>query len=153
HRLELGMAAEEMLARVRAALRLEVLVLAVDALLHRLAEQALVVAGEQRIPTIAPEHLDHVPAGALISGLELLDDLAVAAHRAVEPLEVAVDHEDQVVEGLAHGHRDRAHRLRLVRLAVAQEAPDLAILCGQDAARLEVAHEARLVDRHHGPEA
>ena len=34
-------------------------------------------------------------------GFEFLDDLAVAAHRAVEPLQVAVDDEDQVVELLA----------------------------------------------------
>src|SRR5437868_3005812 len=41
HRLELGVLAEEMLARVGPALGLEVLVLAVDALLHHPAQQAL----------------------------------------------------------------------------------------------------------------
>jgi hypothetical protein len=45
-------------------------------------------------------------------------------------LEVAVDDEDQIVEPLAHGHRNGAHRLGLIGLAVAQEAPDLAILRG-----------------------
>ena len=49
----------------------------------------------------APDHLDHVPAGAAEIGFQLLDDLAVAAHRAVEALQVAVDDEDQVVEPLA----------------------------------------------------
>ena len=153
HRLELGIAPEEVLARVRAALRLERLILAVDALFHRLAEQPVLVAREQRIPARAPDDFDDVPARALIRGLELLDDLAVAAHRTVEALQVAVDHEDQVVELLAHRHRDRAHRLGLVRLAVAEEAPDLAVLRRQDAAVLEIAHEARLVDRHHRAEA
>ena len=57
---------------------------------------------------------------------QLLDDLAVAAHRAVEPLQVAVDDEDQVVELLAAGQRDGAQALGLVGLAVAQERPDLA---------------------------
>jgi len=33
--------------------------------------------------------------------LELLDDLAVAAHGTIEALQVAVDDEDQVVEFLA----------------------------------------------------
>jgi hypothetical protein len=56
---------------------------------------------------------------------EFLDDLAVAAHRAVEPLEVAVDDEDQVVELLARRQADGAERLRLVGLAVAEERPDL----------------------------
>ncbi len=153
HGLELGIAAEEMLARVRAALRLERLILAVDAFFHRLAQKPLLVAREQRIPARAPNDLDDVPARTLIRGLELLDDLAVATHRPVEALQVAVDHEDQVVELLAHRHRDRAHRLRLVRLAVAEETPNLAVLGGQDAAVLEIAHEAGLVDRHHRAEA
>ena len=68
--------------------------------------------------------LMHVPAGAAEGGFQLLDDLAVAAHRAVEALQVAVDDEDQVVEPLARGQRDGAERLRLVGLAVAEEAPD-----------------------------
>jgi hypothetical protein len=33
--------------------------------------------------------------------LQLVDDAAVAAHRAVQPLQVAVDHPDQVVQLLA----------------------------------------------------
>src|SRR5690606_41071090 len=55
HCLELGMPAEEVLARVRAPLRLERLVLAVDALLHRAAQDALLVLREQPIPAGAPE--------------------------------------------------------------------------------------------------
>ena len=92
----------------------------------RATQQAVVVGGEQRVPARAPDHLDHVPAGAAEVRLELLDDLAVAAHRAVEALQVAVDDEDQVVEVLAAGERDRAQRLGLVHLAVAQERPHLA---------------------------
>ena len=98
-------AAEEVLAHVGAVARLERLVLAVDALLHHLDQRAVGVGGQQRIPAAAPDHLDHVPAGAAEVGLELLDDLAVAAHRAVEALQVAVDDPDQVVEPLAAGQR------------------------------------------------
>ena len=58
---------------------------------------------------------------------EFLDDLAVAAHRTVEALQVAVDDEDQVVELFARRQRDRAERLRFVRLAVAEERPDLRV--------------------------
>ena len=82
--------------------------------------------GEQRIPVVAPDHLDDVPAGAAEGGLELLDDLAVAAHRPVEALQVAVDDPDQVVEVLARRERDGAQRLGLVGLAVAEERPDVA---------------------------
>ena len=107
-------------------------------------------SGSQCVPQI---DLDDVPAGAAEVALELLDDLAVAAHRAVEALQVAVDDEDQVVELLARGHADRAHRFGLVHLAVAAEAPDLAALGLGEAAILQVLHEARLVDRHQRAEA
>ena len=73
----------------------------------------------------APDHLDHVPARAAEDRLELLDDLAVAAHRTVEALQVAVDDEDQVVELLACRDRQAGHRLGLVHLAVADERPHL----------------------------
>ena len=71
-------------------------------------------------------HLDHVPAGAAEDRFQFLNDLAVAAHRTVETLQVAVDDEDQVVEPFARGQRDRAERFGFVHLAVAQEGPDFA---------------------------
>ena len=118
--------APEVLADVGARFDGVLLILAVDDLAHALDEQAVAILGEQRIPLAAPEHLDHVPAGAAERRFELLDDLAVAADRAVEPLQVAVDDEDQVVELLARRQRDRAERFGLVGLAVAEERPDLA---------------------------
>ena len=90
-------------------------------------QHAIGVALEERIPVAAPDALDDVPAGTAEDGLELLDDLTVAADRAVEPLEVAIDHEDQVVELFARGERNRAECLGLVGLAVAQKRPDLAV--------------------------
>ena len=101
HLEQLRVLAEEVLAHVGAVARLERLVLAVDGLLHAREQPALGVAREQLVPARAPDDLDHVPARAAEHGLELLDDLAVAAHRPVEPLQVAVDDEDQVVELLA----------------------------------------------------
>ena len=79
---QLGVGAEEVLAHVGAVARLERLVLAVDALVHAALEQPVVVGREQRVPLVAPDHLEHVPAGAAEDRLELVDDLAVAAHRA-----------------------------------------------------------------------
>jgi hypothetical protein len=124
---QLRVLAEEVLADVGAALDDVLLVLAVHHLAHALDQQPVVSAGQQGSQSLPQMHLDHVPAGAAEVALQLLDDLAVAAHRAVQPLQVAVDDEDQVVQLLARGQRDRAQRLRLVRLAVAQEGPDL---CG-----------------------
>ena len=61
----------------------------------------MAVTGKQRVPVGSPQHLDDVPARAGEQRLELLDDLAIAAHRAVEPLQVAVDDKNQIVELLA----------------------------------------------------
>ena len=153
HLEQLRVAAEEVLAHEGAVVGLHRLVVAVDDVHHHLAQDAVLVAREQRIPVAAPEQLDDVPARAAELALELLDDLAVAAHRAVEALQVAVDDEDQVVELLARGQADRAERLGLVHLAVAAEHPDLAVLGVGDAARMQVLQEARLVDRHQRAQA
>ena len=152
HRRRLRIPPEELLADVGAALRLEVLVFAVDAFLHELAQPPGRVLGQQLVPVRAPHHLDDVPAGAAEAALELLDDLAVAAHRPVEPLQVAVDDEDQVVELLAAGEADRAEALRLVHLAVAAEHPHVPALRVGEAARVQVLQEPRLVDGHDRPE-
>ncbi len=105
-----------------------------------------------RIPAPAPDHLDDVPAGAEEGGLQFLDDLAVAAHRSVQALQVAIDHEHQVVQAFAYRHGQLAHRLRLVHLAVAAEHPHLAVGGRGQATVLHVADEARLVDGHHWPQ-
>src|SRR5882762_5823704 len=99
------------------------------------------IAREKRIPARAPQYLDDVPAGAEEGGLELLNDLAVAAHRAIEPLQLAVDDENEVVEALAHRHGERAHRLRLVHLAVPEERPDFLVGWLHQPAVLQVAGE------------
>jgi hypothetical protein len=94
-------AVEEVLADVLAVVGAEGLVVAVEVWFIRWDQRAVAVGGEQRVPAAAPDDLDDVPAGAAEEGLELLDDLAVAAHRAVEALQVAVDDEVEVVELLA----------------------------------------------------
>src|SRR5262249_49194475 len=143
---QLGVLAEEVPADVVAALDGVLLVLAVDDLAHALHEQAAPVAGQQLVPVGAPDDLDAVPARAAEGGLQLLDDLAVAADGAVETLQVAVDDEDQVVEPLAGGQGEGPQRLRLVALAVAHEAPDVLVALFFQAAVLQVAVEAGLVD-------
>ena len=94
-----------MLANVSAVLGLEGLVLAVDGLHHPLFEDTLLVAQEQRVPLGSPDQLDDVPAGAAEGAFEFLDDLAVAAYRPVETLQVAVDDENQVV-AVSYTHLD-----------------------------------------------
>ena len=145
--LELRVLLEEMLARISTALGLEVLVLAIDGFHEGLQELAGLIRRDQRVPGTAPDHLDDVPARAAVGAFEFLDDLAVAAHGAIEPLQIAVDDEDQVVELLARGDADGAQRLRLVHLAVAAEAPHLARGGVGETAVMQILHQPRLVDR------
>ena len=126
HLAQAGVGAEEVLPDVGPGLDGQLLVLAVERRVHAVEQDAVDVPGQQRVPPRAPDHLDDVPAGAAEDRLELLDDLPVAADRAVEPLQVAVDDEDEVVEVLAAGHAEGADGLGLVHLAVAHEAPDAA---------------------------
>jgi hypothetical protein len=110
------------------------------------SNRPFLVGGQQRIPVRTPEHLDHVPAGAAKIAFQLLNDLAVAAHRAVQPLQVAVDDENQIVQILAGGQRNRAQRFRLVHFAVAAEAPDFAAFGIGQAPVVQVLHEPGLID-------
>src|SRR5690606_9878843 len=125
HLGQLRARAEEVLAHIGTVVGLVVLVVAVHGVFHALLQQAVVVAGQQRVPQAAPDDLDHVPVGATEVAFQLLDDLAVTAHRAVQALQVAVDHEDQVVELLTASQGNSAQGFGLVALAITQEAPDL----------------------------
>ena len=112
----------------------------------RLQEGAVGVAGEQVVPLAAPHHLDDVPAGTAEEALELLDDLAVAAHRSVEALQVAVDDEGEIVESFVRRHLQLAAALDLVHLAVAEEGPDVLVGGILDATVRQVLVRHRLVD-------
>ena len=114
---------EEVLLDVRATGDAELLELAAERVVHLLHEDAVHIAGEELVPLARPDDLDDVPARAAEDRLELLDDLAVATDRTAEPLQVAVDDEGQVVEALARRDVERAERLGLVGLAVAEECP------------------------------
>ena len=142
-----------MLANKGAVVRFKGLVLAVDRFFHAFEQDAVLVARDQRIPVRSPDHFDHVPPGAAKIRFQLLDDLAVAAHRTVETLQVAIDDKDQVVEAFAPGKRDRAERFRLVHFTVAHERPHLAALRLDNTAVFEIFHETRLVNRHQRPQA
>src|SRR6201999_1654057 len=112
-----------------------------------------VVALEELVPVRAPHYLDDVPARAAEHALEFVDDALVAAHRSVQPLQIAVDDKDEVVQLLARRHRDRTERIDFVRLAIANEGPHLSIGLGNQATAFEITHEACLVEGVEGPNA
>lgn len=101
-------AAEEVVADVGAVVGLVGLVVTVGRGVHQVHERAVAVGVQQGVPFAAPHDLDDVPASAAEERLQLLDDLAVAADRAVEALQVAVDDERQVVEALVGRDLDQA---------------------------------------------
>src|SRR6266480_1576199 len=102
-------AAEQVLPEVCSALDEEFLVLAVGDFSQTTHQQAVAVVLDEAVPIAAPNHLDHIPAGAAENRLQFLNDFAVAAYRTVEPLQVAVDHPDQVVELFTRSQRYRAY--------------------------------------------
>ncbi len=146
-------AAEEVLPDVGAVVGLVGLVVTVRGDVHEVDQRAVAVGVQQRVPLPAPDHLDHVPAGAAEERLQLLDDLAVAADRAVQPLQVAVDHEGQVVQTLVGGHVHQTARLGLVQLAVPEEGPHPLVGGVLDAPGVQVAVEPGLVDGVHRAQA
>ena len=153
HLAKARVGAEEVVADVRAVLDGVALELPVDGVVELVQQHAVVVVGEQFVPLRPEDDLDHVPAVAAEHGLELLDDLSVAAYRTIESLQVAVDNEHQVVELLATGQRERPERLRLVALAVAEEGPDAALAGVVDLAVLQVPVESGLIQRGKRAEA
>jgi hypothetical protein len=123
---EFGVLAEEVVAVEAPVLGGEGLHLAVNRLRKSLCQRAGQVAREEAVPVAAPDQFDDVPAGTGKQLFELVDDAAVAAHRAVQALQVAVDDPDHVVQAFARGQSQRAHGFGFVHLAVAEHAPDLA---------------------------
>ena len=146
-------AAKEMLAHVRARRNHELLVFAVYQLAHALDEQTLGVTLKYRVPLAAPEHFDDVPACAPKRRLQLLNDLAVAAHRSIKALQVAIHDKNQIVQLLTRSQRDRAKRLGFVRFAVAEERPNFRVRAGLQAAIFQIPVVARLINGHQRAEA
>ncbi len=87
-----------MFANIGAGHRRVLLILAIDHFAHPLHQQSAFVIVQQRIPVVPPDDLDDVPAGTAENALQFLDDLAVATDRAIQPLQIAVDHKDQIVQ-------------------------------------------------------
>ena len=136
-----------MLAVERAVICSEGLQLAVNGAAECIGQFTVGVACKQWVPVGAPQQLDHIPAGTTEQRLEFIDDMAVAAHRSVESLQIAVDDEYEVVEFLARGQRQRRQRFRFIHFAIAKHAPHLAVLHSHQSAMFKIAHEARLIHR------
>ena len=99
-------AVEEELAHVGTVVGAEGLEITIMRGVHQVDQGAVLVLFEQLIPFAAPDDLDHRPACSAEEGLQFLNDLGVATHRAVKALQVAVDHKRQVVQVVQGSHLD-----------------------------------------------
>mmetsp|Transcript_54040 Transcript_54040/g.116059 ORF Transcript_54040/g.116059 Transcript_54040/m.116059 type:complete len:200 (+) Transcript_54040:1600-2199(+) len=127
-------------------LGVEALTISVRGLLQRLNQGAIFVSLDELVELCAPDDLDDVEACTPIGALVFLHNFRVAAHRTVEPLIIAVDDEDHVVQAFATGHRDGSDALRLVHFAIADEGPHTALGSVSQAPKVQVAKETGLID-------
>ena len=148
HFQEARISPENVLADVCAGLHGKLLRFAVHHFSEALDEKAINILLKERIPIRSPEDLNAIPTGATECGFEFLNDLSIAADGAIQPLKVAVDNENKIVEFFAGGKRDGSQCFRLVRFAVAEERPNFSARNRLHAAIFEIAAEASLIDRH-----
>ena len=154
HHLEqAGIAAEEILPEIGAALDKVLLILAVADLAHAPDQQPITIAADEAVPVGAPDDFDDIPSRATENGFQFLDDLAIAADRPVESLQIAIDYKDEVVEAFAGGQRDGTERFGFIHLAIAEKGPDLAAGGLLQATVFQIAHKACLVNRLDGTES
>ena len=83
HLQQLWVAAKEVFAHKRAVVGFKGLIVTIQGVHHDFAQRAVFVFLQEWVPVAAPQQLDDVPARATEFALQLLDDLAVATHRAV----------------------------------------------------------------------
>src|SRR5882724_790495 len=147
HLEQAGIGSEEVLPEVSATLDKIFLILPIGDLAHAPDKQSVAIVLDERIPIATPDALDYVPSRAAEDGFEFLNDLAVAADGAVQPLQVAIHDENQIVEPLARGEGDRAERFGLIHLTVTQKRPDPAARRSLEPAVLEIFNETCVINR------
>ena len=89
--------AEEIFANVVSVFNDVALEFAVDGCVHFVQQHAVVVVCKQIVPLGTPHNFDDVPSGTTECGFKFLNDFSVAAHWAIEALQVAVDNKCEVV--------------------------------------------------------
>src|SRR5450755_4400246 len=113
-----GITAEKVLPEIGTTLDEILLVLTVADLAQTPYQQSVAIILDQVVPVCSPDRLNHIPTCAAEDCLEFLDDLAIAANRAIETLQVAIDHENQIVQPLTGRQRDRTQRLGFVHFSI-----------------------------------
>ena len=74
------------------------MIVTVQALVHPLLQYPFMISGQQRVPTATPDYFEYVPICAAKGAFQLLNDLAVASHRTIQTLQVAVHDQNQIIQ-------------------------------------------------------
>ena len=85
---------EEMLTGVGSATADVVLIFTIDYFVHARLKYAVFIGVKQWIPVATPNDFNYVPACPTKYTFQLLNDLAVTTHRAIQSLQVAVNNEN-----------------------------------------------------------
>src|SRR5262245_18644533 len=123
HPQQTRICSEKMFSYIGARLCGVLLPLTIDDLAHAFNQRAFRVGSKQRIPVASPDDFDDVPASAAKDGLELLDDVAIAAHGTIQPLQVAIDDENQIVDLLARCKCDSTQSFGFVCFSITEKSP------------------------------
>ena len=91
HRCSAWIAIEEVLANKCSAFSFKCLVIAIESGVHQIHKRTFAILCKKWIPTAAPYNLDDIPACATEDRFELLNNLAVTAHRTIEALQITVN--------------------------------------------------------------
>ena len=146
------MFAKKVFANKGAVLGFEGLVFAINRFVHARFEEAVGIAHEKWIPVRSPYHLDHVPAGTAELSFEFLDNFSVSPHWTIQPLKIAVDDEDQIVQSFPAGEADRTHGFRFIHFAITDEGPYLPLAGVSKPAVMEITEKTSLVNSLYRPE-
>ena len=76
---------EKMFAHVVAFFQRKVLHFSIKNFIHAFDEQTCIILLKQMVPVIAPDHLNNVPACALESGFQFLDDFTISTDAPSKP--------------------------------------------------------------------
>ena len=107
HGREFRILAEELFPDKGAVFALEGLVFTVQGFFHTLFQQPLGIPCQKFVPVRSPDQFDDIPSCAAEGAFEFLNDFAVAPDRPVQPLQITVDNENQVIKTFPSGKAQR----------------------------------------------
>src|SRR5579871_833062 len=108
HFQQARIASKQILAEVGSALDEVFLILPVTDFAQSAHQQSVTIVLDQRVPIGSPNDFNDIPSCAAENRFQLLNDFSIPADWPIQPLQVAVHYEDQVVELFARAQRDRA---------------------------------------------